>query len=871
MNNRLILTAVLVTYGLQSTTFAEELTRDELAFFESKIRPVLVKECFACHSDRTGKIRGGLRLDTAQQMQVGGESGPAVVPGKPDQSLLFTAMTHESMVMPPRRKLSDQVIEDFRQWIEMGAPDPRSTAAVPVKSTVTKADIRRARENFWAYQPIRKLDPPAVESADWAKTNIDRFVLAKLEQAELMPNEDDVSYRLLRRLSYDLVGLPPTLAQIEAFDEMWDVDQDAAIVRVVDFYLEQPQFGERWGRHWLDVARYAESTGHSVNLTYPHAWRYRDYVIDSFNADKPYDEFVQEQIAGDLLPAKDDETWAEQLVATTFLAIGPKNINDMDSLQFRADLIDEQVDATSRVFLGMSLACARCHDHKFDAIPQSDYYAMSGFFESTNTFFGSPLPSTNPMVQQDSGILEYPMDDPGPGQKTYSQAELSELKQQIASLQSQMGQGKSFAGIQRRIYKGQLENELAGIDANGRPISYCMGVQCSDRPRDATLLLHGEVDQLGDVIPRGFPSVVSMKSTRIDKRTSGRRQLAQWMTDKDNPLTARVMVNRVWHHMLGRGIVASPNDFGATGQPPSHPKLLDYLAAQFINSDWSVKSLVRQIATSRVYRLQTSMNEEAYGFDPENSLLWRAHPRRLDAESIRDSMLAVSGQLDLQRPHGSEIAIAGFVRIRNGVLEELSNGVGGMGGRMGMAGGGMGPGNRMQGARMGQAGGGMGGRMQRGPGGGMNSRFGGRTSAEGSGNDIPPPDRLDMVEAKFRSVYMPQARNETPRSLAVFDAADSNAVVGRRATSDTADQALYVLNNPFVIAQSKAFADRLTREAKTQPDRVRRAFLLAYGREPRPEEMRGAITLLNDVNRQDLGMQLLCQSLFASAEFRYAY
>lgn len=647
-------------------------------------------------------------------------------------------------------------------------------------------------------------------------------------------------------MGFDLVGLPPTPEQIDRFNKAWEDDPDEAIAKVVDKYLKQPQYGERWGRHWLDVARYAESTGHAVNLTYPHAWRYRDYVIDSFNDDKPYNEFVQEQIAGDMLPAKDDETWAEQLVATTFLAIGARNINDMDSLQFREDQIDEQVNATSRVFLGMSLACARCHDHKFDAIPQSDYYAMAGFFKSTTAYFGSPRPSTNPMVQQDSGILEYPLDDPGPGQKIYDEAALTKLKDEIASLRSQMGAGPSFAAIQKRIFLGQLENELAGLKENGRPISHCMGVQCRNNPGDATLLKHGELDQPGGVIPRGYPSVLSTRTARIDRSTSGRRQLAEWISDEKNPLTARVMVNRVWHYMIGQGIVASPGDFGATGQPPSHPELLDYLAARFVELDWSVKSLVRDIAISRVYRLRTDMNEEAYEFDPTNSLLWRAHPRRLDAESIRDNMLAVSGQLDLKRPHGSEIAIAGFVRIRNGVLEDLSAGVGGMAG-MGRMGGSMGPGSG------------------RGPG----NRPGG--GAGGQAPEVPAPNRLDMVDATYRSVYLPRARNETPRSLEVFDSADSNSIVASRPTSNTADQSLYVLNNPFVLEQSRAFASRLIKEAKNPTEQIKLAFLLAYGRAPLTSEFLTASTFLREMRAGSKGLELLCQSLLASAEFRYVY
>ncbi|MEM7013275.1 MAG: PSD1 and planctomycete cytochrome C domain-containing protein [Verrucomicrobiota bacterium] len=837
-----ILLLLLVAPVLAEADFSDE----QIAFFESKIRPVLVKECFGCHSDRSGKMRGGLRLDTRQLMLMGGETGPAIVPGKPEESLLFTSMLHENgLAMPPKRTISNRVIEDFRQRIEMGAPDPRKSAAAVVQSTVTEEDVLRARQSFWAYRPVEDVQPPEVEQTDWPKTEIDRFVLEKLEQAELKPAADDQPHRVLRRLSFDLLGLPPTLEQIAYFRKEWAKDPDAAIAMVVDIYLKRPQFGERWGRHWLDVARYAESTGGGVNITFPHAWRFRDYVIDSFNDDKPFDQFVKEQIAGDLLPAKDEETWAEQLAATTFLAIGPKNINEMNSAQFQADLIDEQVDATSRVFLGMSLACARCHDHKFDAIPQADYYAMAGFFSSSKTYFGNPVRQTNPMVQQDSGILEYPIDKPGP-QKIYTTAEHQELKDKLATLREGLGAGPSFQSIQNRIYIGQLENELASLDEQGRPLSYCMGVQCKTSPSDATLLKHGEVDQPGYVIPRGFPSVLSNSPAEIKSETSGRRELAEWIAHDRNPLTARVMVNRVWHHLLGQGIVTSTNDFGATGQPPTHPELLDYLTTNFIESGWSVKTLVRDITTSRVYRMSSAMDPEAFAFDSTNSLLWRAHPRRLDAESIRDNMLAVSGQLDLQRPHGSEVSEAGFVRVRNGVLEDLSMGIGGMV-TMGMKGG-------------------MKGKGGKGPKGRMQSPAAAEPSSSKS-----PFNRLDMMDATFRSVYLPHVRNETPRSLDVFDPADSNAIVGDRATSDTADQALYLLNNPFVLAQSRAFAKRLESEASNPVEQIRLAFLLAYGRPPTPSESQGASGFLRDMRDAEDPLALLCQSLFASAEFRYIY
>lgn len=321
-------------------------------------------------------------MDARELTRIGGSTGPAVVPGILEESWLYNAITHQDFDMPPKRKLPRNIINDFRKWIEMGAPDPRQTDVAEIKSSISKVDVERARESFWAYRKPTKPQPPAIDDAAWPRTDIDRFVLAKLEQAELQPASDAEAYKVLRRLCFDLIGLPPTPEQVDDFTKQWKTDPDQAIEFVVDRLLKKKQFGERWGRHWLDLVRYAESTGHEYNYTYPHAWRYRDYVIDSFNADKPFDRFVQEQIAGDLLPVKSDEQWAENLIATTFLAIGPKNVNERNRAQFEADLIDEQIDATTRVFLGQSVACARRHDHKFDAIPQTDYYALAGVFRN---------------------------------------------------------------------------------------------------------------------------------------------------------------------------------------------------------------------------------------------------------------------------------------------------------------------------------------------------------------------------------------------------------------------------------------------------------------------------------------------------------
>ncbi len=879
------------------TVHAEPLTPDELKFFETNIRPVLVKECYGCHSNNAGNVRGGLRLDTKELTHIGGSSGPAIVPGDLDESLLYNAIIHQDFVMPPKRKLPDNVIENFRKWIEMGAPDPRETDVAEIQTSITEEDIEAARENFWAYKKPVQNAPPAVANTEWPRTDIDRFILSKLERSELQPTEDAEAFKVLRRLCFDLVGLPPTPEQIEYFAAQWKENPDRAVELVVDRMLEKTQFGERWGRHWLDVARYAESTGREINVTYPHAWRYRDYVIDSFNADKPFDEFVQEQIAGDLLPAKTDEEWSENLVATTFLAMGPKNVNEANRVQFAADVIDEQIDATTRVFLGMSVTCARCHDHKFDAIPQTDYYALAGVFRNMTTYFGNP-PSefgtfATAQAKRTSSLILLPIDDPNPFDKRYSPQELAALKKQIVDTQNDsaedrrqaMASGDQQALLRNRLRTqaelSQLSAKLAIVDENGNPRSYCMGVQEKGPPQNARLLVRGEIDLAAQTIERGFPKVLCSTPVNIESTKSGRLDLARWIGSDENPLTARVMVNRVWQHLIGQGIVVSTENFGVTGQAPSHPELLDYLAVRFIDSGWSVKSLVRDIATSRVYRMQSTFNERNHEYDPDNALVWRANPRRLDAEAIRDAMLSVSGEIDFEKPRGSEVAKAGFSIVRDGVLGDPRETMrrtmesAGQSMREAMA-------QRMRaGGRPGQG---------QGAGGFAPGGFRGRAVAGGmmaggmmaGGMSMPSAqdmfrkiqNQLDMEDAKFRSVYLPIVRDEVPRSLEVFDFADASSIIGTRESSSTANQALYMMNNPFVIAQSDAFAQRIAKESKRPADQLEYAFVLAYGRPPTSGERSATASFWRSFatpSQQSNGEALsaLCQSLFASAEFRF--
>lgn len=893
---RFFITAAVLVGGFSAGVADDApLAPEQLKFFESKIRPVLVRECYGCHSNQSGQARGGLRLDTKELTHLGGDSGPGVVPRDLDESLIFNAITHTDFVMPPKRKLSDAVIADFREWIEMGAPDPRVTKIAEIKSQITPQDIDEAKESFWAYKQPVESATPSVGDSQWPRTEIDHHILHSLEQAKLAPAKDAPSHKVLRRLCFDLVGLPPTPQQIAWFEKEWKTDPDRAIATTADRLLEKSQFGERWGRHWLDVARYAESTGREVNVTYPHAWRYRDYVIDSFNRDKPFDRFIVEQLAGDLLPAVDDDQWSEHLVATTFLAVGTKNLNEQNGTQFRLDLVDEQIDATTRVFLGTSVACARCHDHKFDPIPQTDYYAMAGIFGSTKTFFGNPPskygnPST-PQMRRSSSLILLPKPDPNPFDKIYTSTELADLNQQIRDKFSEAAElrrgGAGQSSQQRRIRISneiaQLSAKIAVVDENGQPRSYCMGVQDATEIDDARVLVRGEIDKPAQRVQRGVPRVLANHDLEIKSGTSGRLEMARWIANENNPLTARVMVNRVWKHLIGQGIVTSTENFGATGATPSHPKLLDHLAIQFVRSGWSVKSLVRQIVTSRVYRMDSTFDERSHQYDPDNALVWRANPKRLDAEALRDAMLSISGQLDTTRPRASDVAKAGFMRVRGERLEDPRETV-----RNTMA--------KMVDARREQVREQMRNRFsgnRRGP-------FGGRGFDRGSGGPSRLPGRndpatrqmlekvaaqvaeetsLDNANANYRSVYLPIVRDLVPRSLDVFDFADTSMVTGNRETSNTPNQALYMMNNSLVIRLSEDFATRLSGNSSRLMDQINQAFVLAYGRAPTSGERQASATFLRSFSNADGGragtgvsqetMAAFCQSLFAAAEFRY--
>ncbi|MEM7011894.1 MAG: PSD1 and planctomycete cytochrome C domain-containing protein [Verrucomicrobiota bacterium] len=800
-----------------------DLTQEEKTFFETKIRPALVKHCYECHSQESEKAKGGLLLDTRDAILRGGDTGAALVPGDPDKSLMIAAIAYEdsSLEMPPKYKLEDAVIADFRKWIEMGAPEPRESNATGFITSVI--DIEAGRE-FWAYKKPQQANVPQFPAGSWPVTDIDRYIYKGLREANLEPVADADPATLLRRLHYDLIGLPPSPEQVVAFTKSYAKDKAAAVAAAVDELLASPQFGERWGRHWLDIARYAETNGKDVNVVfYPEAWRYRDYVIKSFNEDKPYDVFLTEQIAGDLMPAKSDEDWAENLVGTGFLALGSKQLNLKSEKQFRYDLVDEQIQTLGKAMLGTSISCARCHDHKFDPIPQSDYYAMAGIFLSSNTWYGTYSSVQN---RHATKLIELPVQDSEHAFEPLSaegledkRTQLSRARQRMRELVQARNQNPGQVDRQQLLRLNHvitmLETELNTYDANGNPIALAMGVTDSDNISDSAFLVRGEVALAKDSVPRGFLQVLSDEEAiePLAEDSSGRLELARWIASPENPLTARVMVNRVWMHLMGDGIVTSVDNFGATGSKPSHPELLDHLALQFVAEDWSVKKLIREIVLSRTYQLSSTFESTAFTTDPENALRWRADKRRLDAESLRDSLLAISGALELEPPYGSVIA----VQSRN--------------------------------------------------------LFSGGT-ADIYGFEFTSP---------HRSVYLPIVRKQVPDSLDIFDFADPSTSVGKRETTTVPSQALFLMNSDFVRDQAEAMAHRLIdNEDIEKRHQGVAAFYFVYGRPPSKDETRKSSAFFvksMEFASQEVGddrdaayreaLTNFCHALLTSADFLY--
>lgn len=548
-------------------------------FFEKKIRPVLVENCYRCHSSEAKKARAGLLVDTRDGLLKGGDSGPAILPGDPQKSLLMRALRHEGEYqMPPSKKLSNEVIAHFETWIKMGAVDPRTTTVAKKSNAVI--DIEKGRQ-FWSFQTPTKSSLPKLKNANWAKRRLDHFVLSRMEEKGLRPAEPANRHALIRRATFAVTGLPPTPKEVQQFISD---NSEIAFEKVVDRLLASPHYGEHWGRMWLDVARYAEDQAHIVgnnkSLTYPNAYLYRDWVIQALNTDMPYDQFVKLQLAADILEGKE----SKNLVALGFIGLGPKYYQ-RGTLEVMADEWEDRVDIVGRGLLGLTVACARCHDHKYDPIPTEDYYSLAGVFASS-PMFNRPL--------------------------------------------------------QKNVAKNKDKKAKNKDNAPGNS----MHIIQEGPAKDLNVFLRGNVKNKGPIAKRRFLQVLSNDPPEPFQNGSGRLELAESIVNRDNPLTARVIVNRIWAKLFGRGLVSTPSNFGVLGERPSHPKLLDDLAIQFMENGWSIKWLVREILLSATYHQDSLGAANSRNADPENRWLSRMSRQRLPIEAWRDAMLAVTDQLD---------------------------------------------------------------------------------------------------------------------------------------------------------------------------------------------------------------------------------
>jgi hypothetical protein len=808
---------------------------DGAAFFEKAIRPVFVKHCYECHSAEAavnGKLKAGLVLDTKAGLAAGGESGPAVVAGSPEKSLLIGALKYESYEMPPAGRLPASVIADFEKWVEMGAPDPRDatdSAPTPRRAAFAISDKDRAH---WAFQPVRRSESPAVKQADWVRDELDRFILAGLERTGRSPAPPADRYALLRRTTFALTGLPPTPAEIAAF--MSDGSPDA-LEKVVDRLLASPEFGVHWGRRWLDGVRYADNIDKSGE--------YRRWVIRAFNDDLPYDQFVRLQIAGDLLPAEKavpaDRVHAsgasfDGVTAAGMMSLAVWELVGRDLAV--AEIVDSQIDLVGRHLLGLTLACARCHDHKFDPISTQDYYALAGILFSSHIATGKLIADDrlgNDLVevplltarqakhnaQIDAAAAKLQKEIDAVAKKIPQAARLAELTDDEAALVKQEAAATSstdkkkaadaLAKIREELKKLAADQakkkwaehppelaEITGLRGKiaalkktkiaGRAVVSILegGVPGSNREKigDAPVYLRGEYQRPGPIVPRRFPTILAgEKQTPIGERTreSGRRELADWVVSGENPLTARVMVNRIWQQMIGRGLVRTPDNFGLLGEPPTHPELLDHLALRFVESGWSVKTLVREIALSSTFAQASFATPEAAKADPENLYVSHGNRQRLTYEELRDALLHLGGRLT---------------------------------------------------------------------------------------QDSAMPAATEGEDSCRRTMFSANDRRKIDATAAIFDGPDSKSIVPMRAESTTAAQALFLMNNELAVETAKKLAETLRRDSSLVDDRARleRLWLLALGRPPASDEIAGLPEFA-----AEHGWERLVQAVLGTNEFTY--
>ncbi len=748
----LTLATVLTLAALPLTARAADRQADE--FFESKVRPVLAEHCFSCHGP--DKQKGGLRLDSRAAVLKGAGGDAVVVPGDPDKSPLVKAINHEGDTkMPPKTKLPAPAIEALTAWVKMGVPWPEATGAKATSS------VAEARAKHWAFRPVSTPTPPSISNLNFEIRNpIDRFILSKLAEQGLQPASPADRRTLIRRASIDLTGLPPTPEEVDAFVNDRSAD---AWEKVIDRLLASPRYGERWGRHWLDVARYADTKGYvfEEERRYPFAYTYRDYVIRAFNDDLPYDEFIVQQIAADKLPPSPDK---HPLAAMGFLTLGRRFLNSAP------DIIDDRIDVTMRGLQGMTAACARCHDHKFDPIPMADYYSLYGVFASS-------------VEPKDLPVLSTP--EPTPEYLAYEK-ELKSLEQAVKDFEEK---NKDELQKRNRKFRDELKKLQSKVEKHkatsaGAP-PQAMVLVDAPQPVQPVVFLRGNPNNRGPAVPRQFLEVLSPQPRKPFSEGSGRLELAKDIASKDNPLTARVMVNRVWQYHFGSGLVRTPGDFGLRGDPPTHPALLDYLASSFMEGGWSVKKLHKTIMMSATYQQNCEPSAKAQAVDVENRWLSHQNRQRLDFEALRDSLLWASGRLD-PKAGGAPVEI---------------------------------------------------------------------TSAPFSGR---------------RSVYGFIDRQNLPGLFRAFDFASPDTSTAQRHVTTVPQQALFLMNAPFVVEQAKALAARpdvATR--KTTDERIGHLYRLLYGRAPDADELALGRQYVESAPSEKLlsPWEKYCQVLLLSNEF----
>jgi len=934
MNWVLVYSSIVAVLAAGSVGMTAPQTVTPVQFFESKIRPIFVTRCASCHGEKVQMA--GLKLTDPDGFFRGADNGPIVVKGDPAASRIIKAISYEAPIkMPPTGKLDESEIQALKLWVQMGAPWPTGPSTVaPARSAWDPK-----RTSHWAFQPVRNYNPPSVHECGWVQTPIDQFVLAQLERHELEPAPPADKLTLLRRAKFDLHGLVPTEDEIQEF--LSDT-APGAFERLVDRLLASPRYGEQWGRHWLDVARYADSTGKDEDVSFDASWRYRDYVIDAFNHDLSYDQFVREQLSGDLMPAdQPGRLNTRGIIATGFLALGPRAMAQIDKVREVYDTVDEQIDTTSRAFMALSVACARCHDHKFDPISTKDYYSLASIFASTKNYeshgsmlsemYLSPLASqevynqykehqdqiktkqleidaivdpavarflakelrprlpdymiaarrvylegaTVTEVARKGGLQEKtlkkwvdylkPNDEFRPYLDRWYRADSSNLRERAEEcgrvydvpfhpyyeklmqweqdVNKAIEQGKGLPkkpgfgeidlkAVEERFFfevafgKGPFALEASEKDAllsaeeRERLIALRKELETLQKSAPAKppmanavtdgeiveqhVFLRGNHNNPGEIVPKQFPVILAGDHQASIQQGSGRKELGEWLASPNHRLTARVMANRIWQWHFGEGLVRTPDNFGLTGEAPTHPELLDWLARQFVQNGWSIKAMHRLIMLSSVYQLSRNATNEALAADPENRLYSRFAVRRLTVEEMRDSILALDGALNLT-----------------------------MGGKVGVL------------------------------------------SRE---EKYDKEALVDPDKERRRSVYISYSRNKLPHTFNLFDFADSTASVGKRNETNIAPQALFMMNSEFINERARSFAKYLLAEVSLNDTaRIERAYRVALARDPSPEELSDDLTYIQTYT-QRFGAgpsssldawRSWCHVLISSNEFNY--